>query len=380
MDMDHIFTLVFVSLNLIFRHSICNQYDPHLIPKSGPFFEGWYVRILPCKSNDSFGFLFGNVLPASSPNISNPLVLGSILLKSKCSHGNCVLSSHDAVFKLSDLNITVKDGRPVSFNPDDETPPYFQWRANSGDNYFIFEQRNNQTSFDIKIRDISLTGTLFDPKPWGNHGEGPEGWIDKLPFVPLHWFVYSLNSSVSHYVIKNSQTGEKLDGRCGFVHQEMNWGNSFPKAWVWSQGFSANDQALYAMSGGPVSFGPVTVSAYLIGYRNYAKDIVLNFRPDNGIVTMEHVGCQGYVNVTAYGWSHELHMTISAPMSTFSDCLLGPQVSGFKKSSVESYDAVAKIYVYKREPMSRKLVDFQQITPAALEFGGEFICNKKCSI
>lgn len=380
MELDYILIFMFVVLNLLFRLSNGNQYDPHLIPKSGPFFEGWYVRILPCKSDSSFGFLFGNVLPSSSFNISNPLVLGSVLLKSKCTQGICVLSSHDAVFKLTDLNITVKDGRPVSVNPDDRTPPNFQWKANSGDNYFMFEQRNNKTNFDIMVGNISLTGTLFDPKPWGNHGEGPEGWIDKLPFIPLHWFVYSLNSSVSHYVIKNHQTGEKIEGNCGFAHQEMNWGNSFPKAWIWSQGFSTNEQVLYAMSGGPVSIGPVTVSAYLIGYRNYAKDIVLNFRPDNGIVSVNHFGCQGYVNVTANGLSHKLHMTISAPMPTFSDCLLGPKVNGFRKASVESYDAVAKIYIYKRGLMSFKLIDFQQIKSAALEFGGDFICNKKCSI
>jgi len=39
-----------------------NLYSPHVYPKKGPYFEGWYLR-LNTQTNYSYGFLFGKVLP-----------------------------------------------------------------------------------------------------------------------------------------------------------------------------------------------------------------------------------------------------------------------------------------------------------------------------
>lgn len=40
-----------------------NLYSPHVYPKNGPFFEGWYMRMTSDNSKETYGFLFGKVLP-----------------------------------------------------------------------------------------------------------------------------------------------------------------------------------------------------------------------------------------------------------------------------------------------------------------------------
>ena len=43
-----------------------SQYDPHLYPARGPFFEGWYARMTDLDHTMSFGVLFGEVLPKTN--------------------------------------------------------------------------------------------------------------------------------------------------------------------------------------------------------------------------------------------------------------------------------------------------------------------------
>ena len=59
-------------------------------------------------------------------------------------------------------------------------------------------------------------------------GSGPEGWLTSLPFLPLHWFVYSTGSTGTYSWTEsnNSFSGQAL------AHQEKNWGDSFPPGWV----------------------------------------------------------------------------------------------------------------------------------------------------
>ncbi len=55
--------LILATLDTI---AFANNYDPHVYPKKGPFFEGWYARITDGEQSRSLGVLFGRVLPSAN--------------------------------------------------------------------------------------------------------------------------------------------------------------------------------------------------------------------------------------------------------------------------------------------------------------------------
>lgn len=359
---------------LVLTEVFANQFDPHVYPKEGPFFEGWYMRITDFDNKTSYGLLFGHVLPTYVQNSSDPKVLASLLYRTNCTIDNqCKLNSINVASSPNKLNVTVKDG-PVVMNPDDASPSKFKWSAPFG--YFM--QDANVTKFQFVIGTYIFRMRIGPPKPWGPHGEGPEGWIDKLPFLPLHWFVFSLGSPLINLELIDLETGKHITRTRGVVHMEKNWGASFPKGWVWSQGFSPNSNVSFALSGGLVSVGPITTTQYLFGYRNPSKNLVLNFNPGNGLISAYHDGCVGLFKMTASGVYHEVRLNASALPSSFSDCLYGPENTGFRPACIESYDTVVDIRIYARKLFSLQEIDRQEVSLSALEFGGHYTCDKKC--
>ena len=354
-------------------------YNPHLFPQSGPFFEGWYIRITDFDTEDSVGLLFGHVLPSSSSNSTGPLVLASIL-HSTCAQGSaCVLSSSSANFSTSQLNVTT-NGHQVTHNPDKTSKADFKWFVNSGNEGGSFIQSGDRTDFNFRLADWILRGSTGPHLPWNKDGSGPEGWLGDLP-LPLHWFVYSLRSPLIFYEMQNVKTGKIIQGNNGVVHQEKNWGSSFPKKWIWSEGISRDGHNVtFALSGGLVSLPIISVNAYLIGYRNPSAGLSLDFRPDNSIVTTEIDGCKGVVKLVAESLLYTVKFQIFSSQKAFSSCLFGPEVNGFQRACVESYDAQATIEVSQSLlfGMKYKIIDKHTITKVALEFGGNYVCGNKC--
>ena len=85
-----------------------NQYDPHVIPTKGPYFEGWYTRIVDFDHDISFGALFGMVLPQNTYRSRN-LVYAGLLLSDR---------TRDSQLEIYNsfpprLDCFVKDGRAV---------------------------------------------------------------------------------------------------------------------------------------------------------------------------------------------------------------------------------------------------------------------------
>ena len=355
---------------------LANQFDPHVYPKNGPFFEGWYMRIVDFEKRNSFGILFGHVLPKPVGQTVEPKVLASLLLRTNCSSQNvCALNSTNVTCDVKNLNVTVKNG-PVVANPDDKSPSFFSWKPPFG----FFMQHGNRTSFQFDFGKYVFRAKFGATVPWGPDGEGPEGWIDKLPFIPLHWFVFSLRSPVISYEILDTETGRTLVGTNGVVHMEKNWGVSFPKGWMWSQGVTPRHIS-FALSGGLVALAHITTEQFLFGYRNPYKNIVLNFRPGNSIFSVLRNGCSGSFHVTIKSLilKHKVVLSAFAKPKTFSKCLYGPEVTGFRPVCTESYDAVVKIVVYERSYFTWKEIDRQTVKYSALEFGGAYTCNGECS-
>ena len=348
-----------------------SQYDPHLFPAEGPFVEGWYSRIIDFESNHSFGILFGQVITRKQGPHFNHYPLNMVSLIHSKGDGTS-MESFKVYPSSHDIDVTVK-GKPVTRNPDFKSPANFEWKAKRY-GYFTVNERETRFNF-TNMEGVSFVGVLGPPKPWGPNGEGPEGWIDKLPFLPLHWFVYSLGSELISYNWVNEETGEMLRGRQGLVHQEKNWGNGFPPAWIWGEGVDGPSGSSFAISLGVLEIAKFDVRAHLVGYRSSA--VTLNFRPTNSELTKYIDGCSGVMNATVKSLTHKLEFEIHAPPSTFQTCLLGPTEDGFAPVCVESYIALANFHVYKLTLSGYELVESRTFHSAALEFGGLYICPEK---
>lgn len=378
MDLSH--THVVFVLVVLVAGTLGSLYDPHVYGDERPFFEGWYIRITDNDKPQSFGLLFGNVFPETE-NSSDPLVVASVLYR-QCSSGGemtCQLQAVNGEYKIDDLTITTK-GHSVVSDPSIGTPPNFKWEVNNKKSGGYFQQINGSTYFDFRIDDISFRGQANDPYPWNTDGTGPEGMLVHLP-LPLHWFVYSLQSKLEFYEMQNTTSGEVVRGRHGVVHLEKNWGKSFPKRWIWSEGVSSTTNGSFALSGGTVNFqSAIAVDAYLIGYRSPSLGLSLDFTPINSIVTADINGCNGTAKLTVHSLSHKVEIVLSAQPQTFSGCLLGPEAQGFKHACVESYDATAEFNVFERNFFwTYDLVEESMFTGIGLEFGGTYVCNNTCS-
>lgn len=348
-----------------------NQYDPHIMPETGPFFEGWYLRLIDPSQNRSFGVLFGAVTPASQSAAANLTFIG--LLRS-FNQGQR-LEDYNAFPNPSDVIVTVKDGLPVVNNPDRESPANFNWSYPGG---YVRVQPDNVT-INIVVGNVHFRANIGAPVPWGPDGVGPmANWDDYMSF-PLYWFVYSLQSPILSYEWTDEHT--HLSGNSGIVHMEKNWGDTFPEGWIWSEGYSAGESVTYALTYGPINILKVVdLSGFLFGYRNHVKGINLNFRPDNARMSQNVDGCSGASEFTFTGLSNKLILSVVSAPGNYSECLYGPMENGFRPVCKETFIAKANVQVFKRHFLSWTQIDQQALQGVALEFGGHFTCNGVCQI
>jgi len=362
---------VLVTLSAV-SPALCNQYDPHVMPVKGPFFEGWYMRLIDHSKDLSLGVLFGSVVPEDKSKASKLNFVG--LLRSTSDDG--LLKDYNAF--PEEVSVTVKDGRPVVENPDRASPVDFTWSYSGG----FIRVTEEETLVNVTIDNVRFTALIGRPHPWGPNGIGPmNNWDNWLPF-PLFWFVYSLRSPVTYY--EWVEDGKRVvRGHSGIVHMEKNWGDSFPGGWIWIQGYGPTTNTTFALTYGPVDVvGPLSLNGFLFGYRNPAKGVELNFRPDNALVSRELNGCHGdaMFEFTSLTMQNRVKLVLSSGTESYSDCLYGPMHNGFRPVCRESFKAEARVEVYKKSWLSWELVDTATVNNAALEFGGKFTCNKECEV
>jgi len=88
--------------------------------------------------------------------------------------------------------------------------------------------------------------------------------------------------------------------------------------------------------------------------------------------------CHGTFQLTATRWRESLVITIKASADSFA-ALLCPTNTGFRNGSVHSFAAAAHIeaYTYHVWPFSHagwQLIEAQDMSNVALEFGGQYRC------
>ena len=119
---------------------------------------------------------------------------------------------------------------------------------------------------------------------------------------------------------------------------------------------------------------PSVVPAHLFGYRNFARNLSLDFRPDNSYTTQDRRPCDGAATVNIYSPLHTVELTMTTPVQTFQKCLRGPVETGFRYNLVETYVATIRVVIKKLGLWGYSVVEDQMFYGAAYEFGRDFLC------
>lgn len=223
-----------------------------------------------------------------------------------------------------------------------------------------------------------INGAAYVNTFFSSFSTGPEGWLHVLP-LPLHWFVYSL-ATPGTYRWVNLTSQEVLQGS-GYLHQEKNWGKSFPPEWIWTEGYDPVKNVSFAGSFGTVNFGPLPVPAMLFGYRNFRSGFAVDFRPDDSVTMKDLQPCNGTASVTIESLFYSVKLHFSAEETTFGTCLCGPVADGFEPVVTESFVATAWIQVTQHVTFwdmifrSGDILEDVVLTGVALEFGGNYLCQ-----
>jgi hypothetical protein len=388
------FVPLLVSL-LLCPLALGSPFDAHVQPvgSSSPFFEGWFTKTNDFQQNLSFAVIFGSFQP---PNWA--LAADFKFEQHWIAFLYFNLSSGETftvqdISQDTDFPVTVKKastGAFITTNPAPDAPVDFIWNSTK---YGTYAVRDNVTEMRFQIGDVKVNVTTNGRKPWSEaspNADGPEGILGKVSFLlPCHYAVHSLASPTT-YSLQAEDRDVEASGK-GWSHMETNYGDIFPTAWTWAQGFSSDGSKAFVLTGGKFKIGILPIQTWVVAYRS--ETFEWNFRPTElDSVSAEFDGCDGILNLTAVSLTRDkmLTMLVKIPpgtsvSSTFSDHLYFPTVSGFSNDPgcIESYLATAELNAYTKTQDSSllwpkyELAETVSMEGVALEFGGDFLCQKK---
>ncbi len=346
-----------------------SAHGPHF-PTPGPWFEGWYTRITDDAGARSLAVIVSSHLPKDTVYVPGTALPGYIAVLVSDGGGaptrsfevfpgeTYALVDHEPVGPLYSL---------VSVAEFEWTAPGFGTITESTIDLAIPGQVEVRAEWQGKIG----WNSFFTPV-------GPEGVLAGLP-LPLHWHVESLGSNAEYQYTIHPE-GQTATGS-GYAHQEKNWGSAFPKAWVWSQGIDAGNEAQFVLGGGDVVLGPTTMRAWIAGFRSPEISLDFNYYTPGTVFQTRIDACAGRFTLEAADPLHTLTVDATGPIGTFGSVSI-PTADGFKTDAGgESFSSTVTVSAYRHDPLSGllglgELVTEREFENAALEFGAEFVCSK----
>lgn len=326
---------------------------PQTPPFSGPWFEGWYIRVVDQEKKLSFA-----TISTTSTHEKIPLEL------------NQVLPGYKAfVFAPEDSALTYSR---------EEFPQETQLVTDSSSDALLWQDSvgSSLTSdrLDLVMPESShrIEVNFGEHTPWSkkNIDWGPAGLAGQIPILPLQWFVVSTKTPVSY---KLTTPQGVLEGT-GYAHIEKNWGKAFPKAWMWLQGLSDDGEHQLAIAGGPLKLGPATITAFLVGVRgpNVRVDIQPSQGPQVKYKTWSEP-CAGKFKLRAKNWRYKVEVTASAPIDSFVPLAIPTKNGYLPNLAQESFYSTINVKVWE----FGRLAYEHEFTSSALEFGADYICKPK---
>lgn len=430
--------LLSLYLLILFASNLCafvsaSPFNPRVPPASfisSSYFIGWFLRLVDNENESSFAVIIGSLRLTGEQASDSSAGYDSHYVQVLHSDSAGKTRTFSAFPPSSSVSITCNGKRPKK-RTDLTSDANFEWTA-EGIGGLNINPAGGQLS--IELPGVKLNSVLGKRRPWSTerpNGDGPEGWLAKTPFqefLPLRYFVHSFGSE-THYEITvgNSST---VTGQ-GLTHCETNYGNEFPRMWVWAQGnkegqnstlgsnyalehaktsimdvtrtlagggesrsqrlrraraniMMANSQGkgrhYFVLTGLPIDVGPIlTTQQWVLAYRS--DNIVWDFRTIDldkvELKVMTYEGGKLAVTATSVDGSRRIEFDIQTPPDTFSDPIYIPTTSGWSQGAVESYSAETKIKCYEldKHTAEMKLIEEAIIPMSALEFGGKYVDN-----
>jgi hypothetical protein len=355
--------------------------SPPSWPKSKPFFEGWFIRVVDHVGKASFCVILGSFKHARQRG-DDAVQLGNDF--SGFSSHYLGLSYHVAAAgkdeattlhhfaSPEDVSIAARTpSRPGSCDPPD---PDFSIEFKDAGSFQVSPEGG---SLNFTVPGLSVHADFNDRKPWSRgkpNSKGPEGWLPGW-LLPCHYFVHTLASPAS-YCLDADGLPDALEGK-GVLHAECNYGDVFPAGWCWAQGCNSGGTASFILTGGKFVIGPVVTSSWVLGYRSSQLD--WNFRTTDFDRVVASANCDdGRLSLRCTSRCGRRLMTIDiqAPQGSFGEPIYCPTQVGWSNlpGCIESYTATARLRCFRRTGwrLRKKLVEDVQVPLAALEFGGDF--------
>ncbi len=333
-------------------------------PRQGPWFEGWYVRVVDPDNKRSFAFIVTSYAGPES----------KIINRDKSG-----LYAYQTLMIDSPKEIS----RPLvmeRFLKDSQLGPFWQ----SHESKSFIDRNSAFLQFDSaksEVHENGLSAKLkmdwSDDKIWNEKlpGWGPGGLVTYQDWFPLQWFVQSLGSKTDYEIELTDSEGNygEPGGRfilrgSGYAHVEKNWGKEFPDSYMWLQGTSKDNSAHIAIAGGELKVNSFKMDTYLIGYRSekYQADFNLGQDPTTRFSTLADA-CQGEFRLQANNFMYELQVVAKAEPETFFWLSTPSKQEYLRKHTIQSFQTEIHTKLYR----FGRLVETQTFTESALEFGGK---------
>lgn len=226
---------------------------------------------------------------------------------------------------------------------------------------------------------LELDACAYWGAPKDERNRWTMGWATEVFGPPLKWHVHHLKGEVSGQisVIPAGRSPLVVELSGAPLHQEKNWGNAFPKRWVWLQSnvFEDRPDVAFAAAGGPVFGFDLSPSGYMMGLR--IQDRFYNWRTQDGHnfkdVRFETDRESGLAVWTLRAESLRYRADIRAT-GAISELIAVdvPADGGLAFGAFEHLSAELMIDLYERDGLGWRLVDSVKSSLAAVEAGGEF--------
>jgi len=190
---------------LNYVHSVLNPDIYHGTHKTGPFFEGWYFKLIDASEHKRWCIIPGAYI------------------------GKDPADTHTFIQVMDGVS-GVSSYLPFDYRAFLARQDRFE--VNLANNCFTA----HGIRLDISHPDVSLHGELHfeqvSPWPVSLFSPGIMGWYAWAPGMECYHGVVSLDHSLRGALEIN---GEQVDFSGGRGYTEKDWGKSFPKAWIWMQ-------------------------------------------------------------------------------------------------------------------------------------------------
>jgi hypothetical protein len=336
---------------------------------SEPWFQGWYTRITDADATRSIAVVGASqFLPYAQERENDAAVPGYLAI---------IVSEGDEThiyeaFPERTSFWSSRNAVPLEIFSEEWTR--FEWNA---EGYGFISEDMIQIAIPGGAQ---VHATLGQRLPWNYFVPwlGPEGLVEFLSFVPLHWLVYSLGSD-SYYTFEPLDGTGSIASGFGIAHQESNWGEVFPPAWVWAQAVGLDNMRQLALAGGELVVGDQAITTWLLAF--HSPTIAWEFRPTipGSVFATTIDSCAGSFRLLASDTVRKLEIIAEAPPLSFVEVSV-PTSEGYLPGGSESFSTTIEVNAFLRLGANDDLlIDTFEFEGGALEFGGRYRCDAATS-